>query len=58
MYDEVSIVPSAAADGSPDTPPLFRAKEGLSKNQPVGFTLKEAKVMDGGSVWLRYTVDK
>ena len=58
MCDEVSIVLAAAADGSPDTPPLFRAKEGLSQNLPIGFTLKEAKVMDGGSVWLRYTVNK
>lgn len=58
MCDEVSIVLAAAADGSPDTPPLFRAKEGLSQNLSIGFTLKEAKVMDGGSVWLRYTVNK
>lgn len=58
MCDEVSIVLAAAADGSPDAPPLFRAKEGLSKNQPIGFSLKEAKVMTGGAVWLRYTVEK
>ena len=58
MCDEVSIVLAAAADGSPDTPPLFRAKAGLSQNLPIGFTLKEAKVMDGDSVWLRYTVNK
>lgn len=58
MCDEVSIVLAAAADGSPDTPPLFRAQKGLSQNQPIGFTLKEAKVMDGNSVWLRYTVNK
>lgn len=58
MCDEVSIVLAAAADGSPDTPPLFRAQKGLSQNLPIGFTLKEAKVMDGDSVWLRYTVNK
>ena len=46
-----------AADGSPDTPPVFRAKEGLSQNRALGFGLKEAKVMDGGSVWLRYTIN-
>lgn len=56
MCDEISIVLAAAADGSPDTPPLFRAQKGLSKNKALGFTLKEAKVMDGGSVWLRYRV--
>lgn len=46
---------AAAADGSPDTPPVFRAQKGLSENKALGFTLKEAKAMDGGSVWLRYT---
>lgn len=58
MCDEVSIVLAAAADGSPDTPPVFRAKEGLSQNKPMGFSLKEAKAMDGGAVWLRYAVNQ
>ena len=57
MCDEISIVLAAAADGSSDTPPLFRAKEGLSGSRALGFSLKEARVMDGGSVWLRYTVN-
>ena len=58
MCDEISIVLAAAADGSPDTPPVFRARKGLSENKALGFTLKEAKVMDGGAVWLRYTVNQ
>ena len=41
-----------------DTPPVFRARKGLSENKALGFTLKEAKVMDGGAVWLRYTVNQ
>ena len=57
MCDEISIVLTAAADGSLDTPPVFRARKGLSENKALGFTLKEAKAMDGGSVWLRYTVN-
>ena len=57
MCDEISIVLAAAADGSPDTPPVFRAKEGLSQNKPLGFALKEAKVMEGDSIWLRYTIN-
>ncbi|WP_432627802.1 dihydrofolate reductase family protein [Brotaphodocola sp.] len=57
MCDEISVVLAAAADGGLNTPPLFREKERLSNNRPLGFSLKEAKVMDGGSVWLRYTVD-
>ncbi len=57
MCDEVSIVLAAAADGNPDTPPLFRAQNGLSEDRALGFQLKEARAMDGGSVWLRYTVE-
>ena len=57
MCDEVSIV-LAAADGSPDTPLVFRAAEGISESKALGFTLKEAKAMDGGAVWLRYGVNR
>lgn len=56
MCDEVSVVVAAAADGSPATQTLFMAREGLSDDTPIGFALQEAKVMDGGSVWLRYLV--
>ena len=56
MCDEVSVVMSPAADGSPTTQTLFMAKDGLSDDTPIGFELKEAKVMDGGSLWLRYLV--
>ena len=56
MCDEVSVVIAAAADGSPATQTLFMAREGLSGDTPVGFDLQEARVMDGGSVWLRYLV--
>lgn len=56
MCDEVSVVIAAAADGSPTTQALFMARDGLSEDTPVGFDLQEAKVMDGGSVWLRYLV--
>lgn len=48
--------PEGAADGSPTTQTLFMARDGLSDDAPVGFDLQEAKVMDGGSVWLRYLV--
>ncbi|MGN1021775.1 MAG: dihydrofolate reductase family protein [Aristaeellaceae bacterium] len=56
MCDEISVVMAAAADGSPTTQTLFMAREGLSDSAPVGFALQEARVMDGGSVWLRYLV--
>lgn len=56
MCDEVSVVIAATADGSPTTQTLFMARDGLSNDAPVSFDLQEAKVMDGGSVWLRYLV--
>ncbi len=56
MCDEVSLVVSASADANPDIPPVFRAKAGLSTDKAMDFTLKEAKVLDGNTVWLRYTV--
>lgn len=58
MCDEISVVIAAAADGSVQTPALFAAKDGLAKEQPVGFSLQSAEVKAGGSVWLRYLVGK
>lgn len=56
MCDEISIVIAASADGSTDTPALFSAKNGLAANTAKGFSLENAQVKDGGSVWLRYKV--
>lgn len=58
MCDEISVVISASADGSSTTPALFDAKPGLSTVQAIDFQLQEAKVMDGGSVWLRYLTEE
>lgn len=56
LCDEISIVISPSADGSPKTPSLFKAVEGLSTENAIDFTLKDVKAMDGSSVWLRYEV--
>ncbi|WP_314724544.1 RibD family protein [Enterocloster bolteae] len=56
MCDEISVVIAPAADGSTKTQTLFMARDGLSDDTPIGFSLLEAKVLDGGSVWLRYKV--
>lgn len=58
MCDEVSVVIAPCADGSIHTPTLFQQKNGLSTEDAVGFTLQSAEVKDGGSVWLRYTVNQ
>lgn len=55
--DEVSVVIAPCADGSVKTQSLFQTREGLSTDAPVGFTLKNADVLDGSAVWLRYTVN-
>lgn len=58
MCDEVSVVIAPCADGSTQTQTLFQAKEGLSTDTPVGFTLKRAEVLARDTVWLRYLVKK
>lgn len=58
MCDELSLVITPVADGSSETPALFDTKGDLSADNPVGFILDNAEVMDGDSVWLRYKVKK
>lgn len=54
LCDEVSFVVSSSADGSPDTPSVFCAKEGLSSDTGRDFQLLEAKVISPEVLWLRY----
>lgn len=56
MCDEISLVIAPCADGSTETQTLFQVRDGLSTDEPVGFTLKSADVLEGGGVWLRYLV--
>lgn len=58
MCDEISVLVTAAADGSTDTPALFAAREGLAENKAIGFELQSVEAKNGGSVWLRYLVKK
>lgn len=57
LCDEVSIIIAPTADGSPNATSLFEAKEGLSEDAPIGFTLKNVEAKNDGSVWLRYLVN-
>lgn len=54
---EVSIVVAPAADGSPTTQSLFLAREGLSTDKAISFTLLGAQAAEGNALWLRYRVD-
>lgn len=58
MCDELSVVIAAAADGSSETPALFETRGGLAADDPIRFQLESCKVMEGGSLWLRYLVLK
>ena len=57
MCDEVSLVVAPAADGNPNTQSLFLAKEGLSTDAPLSFTLLGAETSEGSTLWLRYRVN-
>lgn len=56
MCDEVSIVMTAAADGSSETPALFETRGDLALDSPVRFQLEHLEAKDGSSIWLRYMV--
>lgn len=56
MCDEISVVIAATADGSTETPALFSAKGNFAPAKAVSFSLQQAEVKDGGSVWLRYKI--
>lgn len=57
LCDEVSIVVAPAADGNPTTQSLFLAKEGLSTDKAISFTLLGAQAAEGNALLLRYRVD-
>lgn len=56
MCDEINVVIAPCADESTKTTALFSKKK-LSNYNPVDFNLIEAKVMDGGTLWVRYKVN-
>lgn len=54
MIDELSLVIAPVADGSNTAVSIFERSDFLPGGRPVGFTLKEIKQIEGGSLWLRY----
>lgn len=56
MCDEINVVIAPCADESTKTTALF-SKKRLSNYNPVDFNLIETKVMDGGTLWVRYKVN-
>ncbi len=56
LIDEVSIVMAPVADGSPTAASAFERSDFASSQKPVALRLKEVKQIEGGGLWLRYTV--
>lgn len=54
--DELSLVVAPVADGSTDSVSIFERGDFLPDCDPIAFTLREARGMDGGAVWLRYVI--
>ncbi|WP_336741461.1 dihydrofolate reductase family protein [Aureimonas altamirensis] len=56
LCDELSIVLTPAADGRKGAQTLFEADERYTAAIPTGFKLKQTRLLDDGSLWLRYAV--
>ncbi len=55
LVDELSLVLAPVADGSTTAVSIFERSDLLPPHPPVPFALKEAKVLEGDVLWLRYT---
>lgn len=56
LVDEVSMVLAPIANGDPDAPRFFTAREPYSSISPVAFQLSSVEDLGDSVVWLRYTV--
>ena len=58
LLDEISLVVAPVADGSTTAVSIVAQAPFLPGHSPVGLTLKESKVLDGDTLWLRYVPKK
>lgn len=56
--DELSLVIAPVADGNTTSVSIFEKAAFLPETAPIAFSLKEAKQIDEGGVWLRYLTKK
>jgi len=56
LVDEVSMVLAPIANGDPNAPRFFTAREPYSSVSPVAFQLTSVEDLGDSVVWLRYTV--
>ena len=57
LIDELSLVIAPVADGG-NAPSVFEPASFLPDHVPVPFTVEEAKVLPGNTLWLRYHAGK
>ena len=55
LIDELSLVIAPVADGNTTSVSILERSDILPPHKPVAFTLKEAKPLDGDSLWLCYS---
>lgn len=58
LIDELSLVIAPVADGSTTAVSIFERADFLPNSIPVGFHLKEVKILDGDVLWLRYNINR
>lgn len=58
LLDEICLVIAPVADGSNTAVSIFEQSPFLKSHSPVGLALKESKVLDGDTLWLRYVPKK
>lgn len=56
LVDEISQVIAPAADGNPNTQPLFLANPAFAPDKPVRFKPLSVQIMPDDAVWIRYEV--
>jgi len=58
LVDEISLVIAPAIDGAKGGPHVYDSADATAGPPPLrGMTLQQCQVLDGGAVWLRYTLE-
>lgn len=56
LIDELSLVVAPVADGSTTAVSIFEQADFLPPHSPAAFVLQAVKVLEGDTLWLRYTM--
>lgn len=56
LIDELSLLIAPAIDGTPSSPSVFESRSPQPSMAVQGVSLQSCQALDGGAVWLRYTI--